>query len=90
MHPQTRKNRSKKNLKIQLQDLRDRIATLEGEMLLLQTLMGMADQFSKANGRLAVKIKVPPGWKRGYDWVRRDGSDVILEFDRERKEGDET
>lgn len=89
MHPQTRKNRSKKNLKKHLRELKDRITEMEGESLLLHTLMMVGDQFQKTGDNLVVRLKIPRGWSLLYRWKRLDGDDIVLEFIRERKEGDQ-
>ena len=89
MHPQTRKNRSKKNLKKQLREKKDRIAEMEEESLLLHTLMRIGDQFERTDDRFTIKIKIPRGWSRSYRWRREERGEITLEFCRERKEGDQ-
>jgi len=85
MHPQTAKNRSKKNLKKQVQSLRDRMAELSGEMLLLQTLLGLGDQFEKKDDRLIVRIPVPPGWYPAPFGIETSNREVSIEL---KKKGD--
>jgi hypothetical protein len=88
MHPQTAKNRSKKALRKRNKVLRQRIADLHGEMLLLQTLLGLGDQFEKKGNRITITIPIPPGWERVHPGFKH-GRDFVISFERTREGGDQ-
>jgi len=83
MHPRTAKNRSKRALKKRNQQLREKIAELHGEMLMLQTILGLGDQFAKKGNRLTVRIPIPRGWETvGPRMMVLSNREIAVSFER--------
>jgi hypothetical protein len=89
MHPQTAKNRSKKEIKAQLRAAKDRIAELTGEMLLLHTILGMADQLDRQADRIVVKLPIPEGWFLQRDGMEIGHSEIAIRFYKKREKKEE-